>query len=70
MVDDMQAQYNWITDQIAQGKTVLAYDRRVPKARVYKVRDMYNVNYLYGDLIINGMNARGWTFAAKPEVKK
>lgn len=65
----MQAQYNWIKEQISQGKTVLAYDRRVPKARVYRLKSMDRVTFWSGDVWVHGLNSRGWTFALKPEGK-
>lgn len=66
----MQAQYNWIADQIAQGKTVLAYDRRVPKARVYRLKTMDRVELKMGAILVDRVVANGWTFAMKPEGKK
>ena len=65
----MQTQYDWIKDQIAQGKTVLAYDRSKPKARVYRLKSMERVTFWSGDIWVHGLNSRGWTFALKPEGK-
>jgi len=65
----MQAQYNWITDQMtAQGKTVLAYDRKVPRGKVYRLnaKAVRMIAFVGGNVWIDGHNARGWTFAAKP----
>ena len=66
----MQAQYNWIAEQIAQGKTVLAYDRRQPRARVYRLKTMDRVELKMGAILIDRTVATGWTFAVKPEGKK
>ncbi len=66
----MQAQYNWIAEQIAQDKTVLAYDRRIAGGKVHRVKAVNGVVFVEGELWVHGNNARGWTFAVKPEGKK
>jgi hypothetical protein len=63
----MQEQYDWIKDQIAQGKTVLAYDRRIAGGKVKRLKSMDRVMMWVGTLWIDEMNATGWTFAVKPE---
>jgi len=63
----MQAQYDWIKEQIAQGKTVLAYDRRVAGGKVHRIKSMDRVTFWSGDIWVHGIKARGWTFALKPE---
>lgn len=65
----MQAQYDWIKEQIAQGKTVLAYDRRQPRARVYRIKCDDCIALVCGMLFVCGAPAFGWTFALKPEGK-
>lgn len=66
----MQAQYDWIKEQLAQGKTVLAYDRRAVGCKVKRLKSMDRVTLYSGDVWVHGLNARGWTFAIKPEGKK
>lgn len=68
----MQTQYNWIVDQIAQGKTVLAYDRSAPRGKVYRLNAKSDRMFWFdgNDVWVDGRNARGWTFALKPEGKK
>lgn len=66
----MQAQYNWIKDQISQGKTVLAYDRQIAGGKVYRIKSMDRVTMFSGDVWVHGINARGWTFAVKPDARK
>lgn len=66
----MQAQYNWIKEQVAQGKTVLAYDRRVAGGKVHRLKTMDRVELKLGAVLIDRTVATGWTFAVKPEGKK
>ena len=66
----MQAQYDWIKEQNAQGKTVLAYDRLVAGGKVHRLKTMDRVTLFSGDVWVHGINARGWTFAIKPDGKK
>ncbi len=65
----MQEQYNWIAEQIAQGKTVLAYDRRIAGGNVHRIKSMDRVELKLGAILIDRTVATGWTFAVKPECK-
>lgn len=62
----MQAQYNWIIDQLGQGKTVLAYNRKVTGKPVSHLRDISRVSLACGIVYVDGAPAKGWTFAVKP----
>lgn len=66
----MQAQYNWIKDQISQGKTVLAYDRRIAGGKVTRLKSMDRVTIWDGVVWVQGIKASGWTFAVKPDHRK
>jgi len=60
----MHRQHAFILSTIAQGQTVLAYNRRTndPKRHIKRAD---RVALRDGVLFVDGMNATGWTFAVK-----
>lgn len=61
----MQAQYNFIQSELAQGHTVLAYNRRVAMKPI-RVR-ANDCAMIGGVLHIKGIPAKGWTICRKPK---
>lgn len=61
----MQAQYDFIQSELAQGHTVLAYNRRVVMKPI-RVRDT-DCAMIGGVLHIKGVPAKGWTICRKPK---
>lgn len=62
----MQRQYNWIMEQLSQGKTVLAYDRKAVGKPVAHLKSGDRVTMQGDVLFVGGKPANGWTFAVKP----
>ncbi len=61
----MHKQHAFIMDQIKQGRTVLAYDRRIPRGKVHHLTDADRVS-MRGDVLhVDGKPAKGWTICVK-----
>lgn len=64
--NDMQQHLAFILSSIEQGRTVLAYDRRVANAKVYHIKTADRVTMIGDVLHVDSIPAKGWTFALKP----
>ncbi len=62
----MQLIHQFIADEVANGNTVLAYDRSVANPRVYHIKNMGRVAMVGNILHVDGVPAKGWTICRKP----
>lgn len=65
----MEPQYNFIRDSVAQGKTILAYDRKAVPIRACHINARNftkRVKLVERALVVDGIIALGWTLAVKP----
>ncbi len=60
----MQAHYDFTAEQVAQGKTVMFYDRRTNEPKKL-VKDMGRLAMVGQTLFVDGRSVKGWTMAVK-----
>ncbi len=60
----MQAHYDFTAEQVAQGNTVMFYDRRTNEPHRL-VKDMGRLAMVGDVLHVDGRSVKGWTMAVK-----
>jgi len=66
----MQRQHTFILSSLADGHTILAYDRSAVPQKVHRIKTADRVKLVDGVLFVDGKCAMGWTIVRKPEVRK
>jgi hypothetical protein len=66
MSEEMEKIHAFIVDTIAQGGTILVYNRRLSGYKTKHVKTLDRVAFIEGLVYVDGVCVKGWTVCKKP----